>query len=207
MSGVWCVEIGEWCVVFYLNPPDQMCAGGRMFAPTKTWRRWHRKINLNQRRYAMCSALAATSLPSLVMARGHRIEQISEVPLVVSDSIESVSKTKEAVRILKALNAQEDCEKCKSTRKIRAGKGKMRNRRYVQRKGPLIIYNKDHGITRAFRNIPGIDLLQVDRLNLLLLAPGGHLGRFCIWSKSAFEKLDGLYGTWRKKSTAKNNYK
>jgi large subunit ribosomal protein L4e len=53
----------------------------------------------------------------------------------------------------------------------------MRNRRYVQRKGPLIIYNKDHGIRQAFRNLPGIELLNVDRMNLLNLCPGGHLGR------------------------------
>ena len=31
----------------------------------------------------------------------------------------------------------------------------MRNRRRIQRKGPLVIYNQDNGITRAFRNIPG----------------------------------------------------
>lgn len=184
-----------------------MCAGGRMFAPTKTWRRWHRKINKNQRRYAMCSALAATGLPALVMARGHRIDRIHEVPLVVSDTVQDVSKTKDAVRILKALNAYADVEKSKDSRKIRAGKGKMRNRRYVQKKGPLIIYNEDHGLTRAFRNLPGVDMLHIDRLNLLHLAPGGHLGRFCIWTKSAFSKLDALYGTWRKKSTAKKNYK
>ncbi len=54
-----------------------MCRGGRMFAPTKVWRRWHRKININQKRYAVVSALAASALPSLVMARGHRIEQAS----------------------------------------------------------------------------------------------------------------------------------
>ena len=184
-----------------------MCAGGRMFAPTKTWRRWHRRINQNQRRYAMCSALAATGLPALVMARGHRIDQIAEVPLVVSDSVQDVSKTKDAVRIMKAIRAYADVEKSKDSRKIRAGKGKMRNRRYVQKKGPLIIYNDDHGLTRAFRNLPGVEMLHVDRLNLLQLAPGGHLGRFCIWTKSAFSKLDALYGTWRKKSTEKKNYK
>jgi ribosomal protein L4 len=53
-----------------------MCRGGHMFAPTKTWRRWHRKININQKRYAVASALAASGLPALVMARGHRIEQV-----------------------------------------------------------------------------------------------------------------------------------
>ena len=45
-----------------------------MFAPTKTWRKWHVKVNQNQRRFAVVSALAATALPSLVLARGHRIE-------------------------------------------------------------------------------------------------------------------------------------
>lgn len=183
-----------------------MCRAGRMFAPTKTWRRWHRKVNVNQRRYAICSAVAATGLPALVMARGHRIDNIGEVPLVVSNSIEKLSKTKEAVKLLKALNAYADVEKSKASRKLRPGKGKMRNRRFVQRKGPLIIYNEDHGITRAFRNLPGVDLLKVDCLNLLLLAPGGHLGRFCVWSQGAFEKLDALYGTWRKKSTLKKDY-
>ena len=53
-----------------------MCRGGRMFAPTKVWRKWHRKININQKRYAVVSALAASALPALVMARGHRVEQV-----------------------------------------------------------------------------------------------------------------------------------
>ena len=97
--------------------------------------------------------------------------------------------------------------KVKNSRRFRAGKGKMRNRRRIQRRGPMVIYNQDNGICRAFRNIPGITLLNVSRLNLLKIAPGGHMGRFCIWTESAFKKLDGLYGTWRKTSAEKTNYK
>merc|ERR1739848_330719 len=83
-----------------------MCRGGRMFNPTKTWRKWHRKFNVNQRRYAVCSALAASALPSLVMARGHRIENLEEVPMVVSgSSVEGIEKTKVAVKFLKAVGA------------------------------------------------------------------------------------------------------
>lgn len=99
-----------------------MCRGGRMFAPTKTWRKWHHKINIQQRRFAVCSALAASALPSLIMARGHRIEKVPEVPLVVCDAMESVTKTSAAVKLLKAINAYEDVEKCKDSKKIRAGK-------------------------------------------------------------------------------------
>lgn len=183
-----------------------MCRGGRMFAPTKTWRRWHRKINTNQRRYAICSAIAATGIPALVMSKGHKIEEIPEVPLVVSDKVEEYKKTKEAVTLLKRLKAWQDILKVYNSKRFRAGKGKMRNRRRIQRRGPLVIFNQDNGLTRAFRNIPGITLLNVAHLNLLKVAPGGHVGRFCIWTESAFKKLDSVYGTWRQASKVKNNY-
>merc|ERR1711934_341298 len=50
-----------------------MCRGGGMFSPTKIWRRWHRKVNVQEKRIATVSALSASCLPPLVMARGHRI--------------------------------------------------------------------------------------------------------------------------------------
>merc|ERR1711936_453644 len=178
-----------------------MCRGGRMFAPTKTWRKWHSAVNQKQRRYATCSALAATSLPALLMARGHKVENVPEVPVVVSNAVESLTKTKAAVDLLKKLNSYEDVEKCQQSKQIRSGKGKMRNRRYTMRRGPLVVYNEDHGIKQAFRNLPGVDLISVDRLNLLKLAPGAHLGRFCIWSEGAFQKLDSIYGTSKKPSS------
>merc|ERR1711907_54495 len=171
-----------------------MCRGGRMFNPTKTWRKWHRKINVNQRRYAVCSALAASALPSLVMARGHRISEVPECPLVVDSSIESCDKTKKAMSILAAIGASDDVEKSKASRQIRSGKGKMRNRRYVQRRGPLVVYDNDQGIKKAFRNISGVELCDVSALNLLQLAPGGHLGRFVVFTENAISKLDALYG-------------
>ncbi|CAG8810368.1 25631_t:CDS:2, partial [Gigaspora margarita] len=87
------------------------------------------------------------------------------------------------------------------------GKGKLRNRRHRQRRGPLIVYNEDHGIVRAFRNIPGVELVNVKNLNLLQLAPGGHLGRFIIWSQSAFALLDALFGTYKKASDLKKDYR
>lgn len=183
-----------------------MCRGGRMFAPTKTWRRWHRKVNVAQKRYAMCSAIAASGVPSLVMAKGHDVTGIQEVPLVVSDAVQSFNKTKEAVVFLKINKAWNDVARVYATRRMRAGKGKLRNRRRVQKLGPLVVYDQDQGLTKAFRNIPGVDVIQVDALNLLKLAPGGHVGRFCIWTESAFKKLDGLYGTWRKPSDSKKNW-
>ncbi|CAH8594746.1 unnamed protein product [Schistosoma rodhaini] len=183
-----------------------MCRGGHMYAPTKTMRRWHRKINIQQRRYAICSAIAATGVPSLVMARGHRVDRVPELPLVLSKEVESLKKTKDAVKVLKAIRAWPDIQKVYNSQRFRAGKGKMRNRRRIQKRGPIVIYKKDDGISRAFRNIPGITLINVKALNLLKLAPGGHMGRLAIWSDSAFRQLDKLYGTRKTGSVKKSGF-
>jgi large subunit ribosomal protein L4e len=177
-----------------------MCRGGHMYSPNKTWRRWHRKVNVNQKRYAVASALAASALPALVMARGHKIDAVPEVPLVVDDAAfaaGSLSKTSKAVALLKAIGAYQDAGKARDSKAVRTGKGKMRNRRYVSRRGPLVILGSGGdgaSAQRALRNLPGVDTAFVSRLSLLQLAPGGHLGRFCVWTKSAFEELDAVFG-------------
>jgi len=171
-----------------------MCRGGRMFAPTKTWRKWNRRINTTQKRYAVASALAASAVPALVMARGHRVEDVPEIPLVLESALESTKKTSVAKEILASVGALEDVEKAANSKQVRSGKGKMRNRRYTLRRGPLIVYKENDGVSQAFRNLPGVELCCVSRLNLLQLAPGGHMGRFCIWSQGAIEELSTIYG-------------
>jgi large subunit ribosomal protein L4e len=141
------------------------------------------------------------------MARGHKIDEVPELPLVLSNAVESTTKTGNAVSILKRFAADADVDHVKDSKKVRRGKGKMRNRRYTQRRGPLVIYNEDQGVTKSFRNIPGIEICHVSRLNLLQLAPGGHLGRFCVWTQGAFDQLDKIFGTFRKFSEQKKGFK
>ena len=182
-----------------------MCRKGRMFAPLKIWRKWHRKVNINEKRSAMASSLAATAVPSLVMARGHRIMDVPEVPLVL-DKV-NIGKTKQLIDLLEKFGCSEELERVNSSKKLRAGKGKMRNRRYVLRRGPLIVHtDEDIIIKQAARNIPGVEVCNVNRLNVLQLAPGGHLGRFCIWTQSAFKELNNIFGTWKHKGVQKKGY-
>jgi large subunit ribosomal protein L4e len=172
-----------------------MCRKGRMFAPTKTWRKWYRRVNKNQRRFATASALAASALPALVEARGHQVSELPQVPLVISNDAQSLEKTKSAVKALQAVGAYDDVEKCQASKQLRTGRGKWRNRRFSMRKGPLVCYKNDNGIVNAFRNLPGVELCPVDSLNLLQLAPGGHVGRFVVWTEDAFKQLDTLFGS------------
>ncbi|KAL4864175.1 hypothetical protein BDV12DRAFT_176504 [Aspergillus spectabilis] len=188
------------------------CRSGRMFAPTKVWRKWHQKVNLGQRRFATASALAASSVPSLLFARGHRIASVPEVPLVVDSATfenAAIAKTKAAIALLQAVGAGPELVKVSKSRKLRAGKGKLRNRRFRQRRGPLVVYNPETDgkeLVRAFRNIPGVETSSVFSLNLLQLAPGGHLGRFIVWTSSAFEALDTVYGTTTSPSALKKDF-
>ncbi|KAF1823024.1 uncharacterized protein K489DRAFT_338752 [Dissoconium aciculare CBS 342.82] len=189
-----------------------MCRSGRMFAPTKVWRKWHQKVNLGQKRFATASAIAASSSAALLLARGHHVATIPEVPLVVSSAAfaeGAIKKTSAAVALLSAVGAGPELEKVRASRKLRAGKGKLRNRRHRQRRGPLVVYDPEKDgkdLVRAFRNIAGVETSSVYALNLLQLAPGGHLGRFVIWSSSAFSALDSIYGSTTEPSELKRDY-
>jgi large subunit ribosomal protein L4e len=176
------------------------------------WRKWHQKINVGQKRFAVTSALAASSVPALLLARGHRISSVPEVPLVVSSKAfeaAALVKTSAALTLLKAVGAEEDLLKVRKSRKLRAGKGKLRGRRHRQRRGPLVVYNPEEEgklLGRTFRNIPGVETSSVHALNLLQLAPGGHLGRFIIWTSSAFAALDKIYGSTTEPSAFKKDF-
>jgi len=139
------------------------------------------------------------------MARGHQINHVPEIPLVV-DRLNK-QKTSDLLTILSKLGVMEEVQKCKNSRKIRTGSGKQRNRRYVMRKGPLVVFDSDNlGIVQGARNIPGVECCHVDRLNILQLAPGGHLGRFIIWTQNAFQKLNQLFGSIEDPSLLKKGY-
>ena len=164
------------------------------------------------RRFATASAIAASSVPALLLARGHRISTVPEIPLVVNSTVfegAALVKTKLAAELLKAVGAGPDIVKVQKSRKLRAGKGKMRGRRHRQRRGPLVVYNPETDgkeLVRAFRNIPGVETSSVYALNLLQLAPGGHLGRFIIWTSHAFKALDEIYGSTTEPSIMKKDF-
>ena len=82
-----------------------------MFAPTKVFRKWHARVPRKVRRLAVRAALAASAIPALVMARGHNLEDVPEIPLVVPNSVEALEKTKDAVKLLKDVGAYHDVKK------------------------------------------------------------------------------------------------
>jgi large subunit ribosomal protein L4e len=145
------------------------------------------KINIKERRKAIRSAIAATTVPELVSARGHVFQR--ELPVVVQNDFESLSKTSDVKKFLVAAGLWDDVERAKNGKTIRAGKGKVRGRKYKNRKSLLIVVGKDQGAGKAARNLPGVDFINADGLNAELLAPGTHAGRLTIWTEASIQRL------------------
>jgi len=167
--------------------------GGRVAHPPTSEKKINKKIPRKEKRLALLSAIAATASKEIVASRGHSIEDVPQIPLIVTDDIEKLKKTKEVEEALIQLGVLSDVYRVRESRKIRAGKGKRRGRRLKQAVGPLIVVTENKGVIEAARNIPGVDIVTVKDLNAEILAPGAHPGRLTIWTEGAIEKLAELY--------------
>ncbi|MCJ7450199.1 MAG: 50S ribosomal protein L4 [Candidatus Nanohaloarchaeota archaeon QJJ-9] len=162
--------------------------GGRRAHPPKAEKDFSKDINEKERRKAIRSAISATKDLEKVKERGHKVDGI-DLPLVVEDSIEEKQKTAEVIDTLVELGLEKELKRCEK-KKVRAGKGKNRGRKYKRKTGPLIVVGEDRGIKNAARNLPGVEAVEVENLNAEMLAPGTHVGRLTVWSENAIEKLE-----------------
>ncbi len=165
--------------------------GGRRAHPPKPETDRSEKINKKERRLAIRSAIAATTDADLVRARGHRFDV--QVPIVADNALEGVTKTKDVINFLQAAGVYADVFRAKEGKHIRAGKGKLRGRKYKHKKSLLIVTGEKASVQLAARNLPGVDIATVDSLNAELLAPGTHAGRLTIWTESAISNLEGAF--------------
>ena len=168
--------------------------GGRQAHPPKSQTKITKEIPKKEKRLALLSAIAATSSKEIVASRGHEIEDVLQIPLIVTDSFEELTKTKDVEEALTHLGLLTDIYRVRESRKVRAGKGKHRGRKMKQAVGPLIVVVENKGIVNAASNIPGVEIVKVNNLNPEILAPGTHAGRLTLWTNGAIEQLDKLYG-------------
>jgi len=168
--------------------------GGRSAHPPEAKKKIRKKIPRKEMQLALRSAVAATGSKETVASRGHMVEDVPDFPLVVVDEIQSVKRTKDMEEALMNLGVWPDIFRVKESRKVRAGKGKMRGRKMKQAVGPLLVITKNEGVAEAARNLPGIEVASVENLNAELLAPGTHPGRLTVWTSSAFEKVEKVFG-------------
>lgn len=166
---------------------------GRRAHPPVPERKWEQKINKKEARIARHSALAATGCADCVRARGHEFDDSVSFPIVVEDEFDQLNATKDVVEVFEKIGIAYDVERAKEGRKIRAGRGTMRNRKYRTPVSVLIVVtDRDAPIFRSAANLPGVTVEDVRTLNTSVLAPGGDAGRLTVYTKSAIEAI----GAW-----------
>jgi len=168
--------------------------GGRQGHPPRAETRIVKEIPKKEKHLALMSAIAATASKETVASRGHEVEGVVEIPLIVTDTLAELTKTTEVEEALTNLGLLTDIYRVRESRSVRAGKGKHRGRKTKQAVGPLIVVAQNKGIVNAASNIPGLDIVTVKNLNAEILAPGTHPGRLTLWTNGAIEQLEKLYG-------------
>ena len=161
--------------------------GGRRAHPPKSEKIWSKKINIKERRKAIRSALSSVVSKALVAKRGHKVPE--NYPLVMEDKFEKISKSKDVKAVLEKIGLKDEIKRA-SEKKIRAGRGTMRGRKYKKKTGPLIVVSGKCSLENAASNIPGTDIVEIKNINAELLAPGTSPGRLTIFTKSSIEKME-----------------
>jgi len=167
---------------------------GRRAHPPVPERIWAQKINKKEAKIARASALAATGCADCVKARGHQFDDSVSFPIVVEDALNDVKATSEVIEVLEKIGVGYDLDRAKEGRKIRAGRGTMRNRKYRTPVSVLIVVADDERNAPIFKsaaNIPGVTVEEVKTLNTSILAPGGDAGRLTVYTKAAIDAIGG----------------
>ncbi|MBI2184796.1 MAG: 50S ribosomal protein L4 [Thaumarchaeota archaeon] len=166
--------------------------GGRIPHPPRAEKNIYQRVNKKERLLATASAIAASSKKELVVKRGHRLSADTSYPLIISDEVEELVKAKDLRSTLLKLGFEGELKRISKGRKTASGTTALRGRVTRTPLGPLIVVAEDKGISKAADGLPGVEWTLARDLSILQLAPGGHLSRLTIWSKSSLDHLSPI---------------
>jgi large subunit ribosomal protein L4e len=162
---------------------------GRLAHPPVSWKNIYKKVNKKEKLLALCSAIAATTNSELIKRRGHKIKDEIQLPIVVSNEIESVVKSKDLEKILFNLGLEEDLKRTFNRRNKSYHKNSINRRSALS---VLILVGNDEKIGRLSNSLPGITVKSVKSVSVLDLAPGSKPVRLTIFSENAIKELTNL---------------
>jgi large subunit ribosomal protein L4e len=171
---------------------------GRVAHPPESWKDIYKKINRKEKQLGLCSAIAVTAKKELVQRRGHKISNEVKLPLVVSNDIESIAKTKDLKNALIRLGLGDDLARASLVRKARSGTARRRGRSARSGISALIVVGNDSKLVTLSESIPGINIKHAKELSILDLVPGSKPIRLTIYSQSAIDYLKTLLAPMHK---------
>jgi large subunit ribosomal protein L4e len=158
---------------------------GKRAHPHKIEKTLVERINRKEYGRALECAIAATANPELIK-RNHTYHG-TELPIVVSSEIEKVAKTRDLMKVLSALKLTDDLARSHSP-KPKVGRRRKVQRRYF-RNSVLIVARDAASLSKAGRNVPGLEVVGIGSINIESLAPGAR-PRLTIWSEAAVPEIE-----------------
>ena len=166
---------------------------GRLAHPPESWKIIYKKINKKEKLLALYSAISSTAIEELARERGHVIDNIKSFPLIVTNEIENIQKTKELFQVLKSLGIENDLIRVENSIKKRSGKSKRRGRsNRIGKSAIIIVGSPDSPLLKLNDSIPGINIKFLKDLSVLDFAPGCKPTRLTIFSNEAINKLNEI---------------
>ena len=171
-----------------------MARGGKLAHPPRAAKKIVERINKKEHRFAIMSAIATTMDRDLAILRGHRITEDLMMPLVIGEDVAALGKTKEVSQFLLDIGLEDELDKLiKHGKYVRAGKGKMRGRRYRRKVGPLIVTPSSSPLYLSARNITGITTRTLQELKAQDMAPGTQPGRLTIYTEDVIREMNSHF--------------
>lgn len=150
---------------------------GRRAHPHKVEKIIEERINTKEYQKAIASAIAASVSKTSGVAS----------PIIVTNAIEEVKKTKDITQIFGKLKLSAVISRSSNPRM-------SSSRRYAVRrhfaKALLFVTSKDCAAIKAARNIPGVTVCTMTTLSAEKLAPSGNARMASLWSEDAIKGVE-----------------
>tara|TARA_Y100000310_G_C20527426_1_gene736761 strand:- start:12 stop:959 length:948 start_codon:yes stop_codon:yes gene_type:complete len=157
------------------------------------------KINRKEVQKALLSSLSYVADNKSIEKKYATIDKVDgSFPLVVEDKVMEL-KTADFLKSLKKILG-DLYDVAIQVKSVRAGKGKMRGRKYKQNAGLLFVVGNDEK-----KNVNGIEVVKVDELSVSDLASSG--ARLTLFSEKAVKELEGIFDGKKEKTEDKKEKK
>ncbi len=161
--------------------------GGRRAHPPKASKNIVKEINNKEWLKALRIGITASMDKDIVSANGQKIP--ANYPFILDDTLEKVQKTKDIEEIFKTIGLDEEMQRLE-IKKVRAGKGKMRNRTYKTKRGPLVVVSSaDAPLLKASKNLENFEVIIPELLMVSDFGMSFRPGRAVIFTKSALDQF------------------
>lgn len=158
--------------------------GGGVAHPHRPEENQFKKVNKKELMIALSSAIAGT-FDAKATEKKYGIK--AENCAIVADTKVLELKTKDFIEFLRTVFGNA-FEKLLQQKKVRAGRGKIRGRKYKSNAGLLFVIASDEKMNRS-----GIDVVKAKELKISNLAPNGEPGRFTIYTEKALKEIGEVW--------------